>query len=177
MKRWLDLSADEIAAKSAANRAARKTPAKRKAETLAGVPAKLPKIAIPTEHQEQAALVTWWGHYAGVRCFDHRLLFAIPNGSILAGDVRMRSIQSRRLKAEGVRPGMSDLMLAIPRGLLHGLFIEMKRSDWTPPKTGKSYVHHANQVSVIQALRQKRYRAEICAGFDAAKQFIEEYLR
>jgi hypothetical protein len=43
MSRWTTLTADEIAAKSAANRAARKNPAKRKAETPAGVPAKPPR--------------------------------------------------------------------------------------------------------------------------------------
>ena len=74
----------------------------------------------PSEHQLQAAVIQWWRlahtHYS----VPEFVLFAIPNGG--ARD----AITGSRLKAEGVRRGIPDLMLAVPRVPLHGLYIEMK---------------------------------------------------
>lgn len=66
----------------------------------------------PTEHEEQVGLVNWFrGRFPGV------LIFAIPNGE-------KRSISvARRLKAEGVTPGVPDLVVPEWR-----LWIEMKRA-------------------------------------------------
>lgn len=47
-------------------------------------------------------------------------IFAIPNGG--DRDIRVAS----RLKAEGVRPGVPDLMLLTARRGYHGLVIELK---------------------------------------------------
>lgn len=35
----------------------------------------------------------------------------VPNGSVLAGDIKARSIQANALKKAGVRPGFADLLL------------------------------------------------------------------
>lgn len=74
----------------------------------------------PSEHQIQAAVIQWWA--AAHKSFNlpKFSLFAIPNGG--ARD----TITGARLKAEGVRPGSPDLMLAVRRDPCAGLFIEMK---------------------------------------------------
>lgn len=74
----------------------------------------------PSEHQEQVAVIQWWDvacHGYGLPVFS---LFAVPNGG--ARD----AITGSRLKAEGVRRGALDLILAKPMDQFHGLFIEMK---------------------------------------------------
>lgn len=67
----------------------------------------------PTEHEEQVGFLNWFRQrYPSV------LIFAIPNGE-------KRSISvARRLKAEGVKPGVPDLN--VPEW---GLWIEMKRRE------------------------------------------------
>jgi hypothetical protein len=49
------------------------------------------------------------------------MLFAIPNGG-----ARHKAIAGK-LRAEGVRAGVPDICLPVPRGEYHGLFIELKR--------------------------------------------------
>ena len=67
----------------------------------------------PSEHEEQAGLVQWFRAR-----FPMVLIFAIPNGE-------KRSISvARRLKAEGVTPGVPDLFVPEWR-----LWIEMKRRE------------------------------------------------
>ena len=132
---------------------------------------------IPTEHQEQVAVIDWFNSYGPTKGISPRLLIAIPNGSILAGDARMRAIQSHRLKREGMRVGMPDLFLAVPGTWYHGLFIELKRTGWTAPKSGKAKTHIDHQYTMLQLLELKQYRAVLCVGADAAISTIRGYLR
>jgi hypothetical protein len=72
-----------------------------------------------SEHSEQKSLITWCDlnrkNYPGLEW-----IFAIPNGG------KRNIITAKKLKAEGVKPGVFDLFLPVPRGIYHGLFIEMK---------------------------------------------------
>ncbi len=70
------------------------------------------------------------------------LLFAVPNGG--ARNVVTASI----LKAEGVVAGVADLILLVPKGVSHGLCIEMKtgggrqsvrQKAWQKSVTGQGY--------------------------------------
>ena len=109
----------------------------------------------PSEHEEQTALVKW------ARSKGLDLLFAIPNG-----EHRSMSV-AKRLKAEGVQPGIPDLFLSVARQGAHGLFIEMKAM-----KGNASPLQKAWQA----ALESQGYRAVVCHGFEAAKAVIEDYL-
>lgn len=117
-----------------------------------------------SESLEQRALIKW-ADLARAPCGgligDH--LFAIPNGG------SRRPIEAAIMKGEGVRAGVPDLFLAYPRGVLHGMFIEMKRQ-------GKSSVS-ADQKKWIDRLSAAGYSAVVCRGCPAAVAAIEEYLR
>lgn len=114
---------------------------------------------IPSEHAEQVALFRWWN----LQHADRReLLFAIPNGG--ARNLATGAL----LKAEGVRRGVPDLCLALPRGPYAGLWIEMKRQ-------AKSHLSNA-QSDMLKLLRSSGYAATVCRGFEEAKAVIERYL-
>lgn len=122
-----------------------------------------PKSAGNSEHQEQSAVIDWWSlahKQYGVPEFS---LFAVPNGG--ARD----AITGFRLKAEGVRPGTPDLVLAVPTQAFRGLFLEMKKIDGAkaPPE----------QIAFRDYLRAVGYSAGVYYGADIAIKAIEEYLR
>lgn len=121
------------------------------------------RLKVPTEHIEQKRLMEWWK--LAHRGFEvkENMFFAIPNG----GD--RHAAVGAKLKAEGVRAGIPDMMLAVPRGGHHGLFIELKRR-----RGGK--VSDA-QSTIMEGLAAHGYRCEVCKGWGEAKDKIEEYLR
>lgn len=141
-----------------------------------------PRKVFPTEHQEQAALIQWWKSYSLGRQIHEKLLFAIPNASRLTNGGRLYKW------AEGLRAGVPDLMLAVPKyekfvkfaprpddpatyaytpTLFSGLFIEMKRQNTkaTP-----------EQLEFADLLRRQGYNVVICQGFEEAKRAIVGYL-
>jgi len=119
-------------------------------------------IQIPTEAQEQAALIEWASRMTG-RCPELSLLHAIPNGG------SRNPIEAVHLKQQGVKPGIPDICLPCARGEYHGLYIEMKRR-----KGGRV---SDEQRKMIEALRAQGYRAEVCKGWEEARNTICEYLK
>ena len=171
-KRWTALSESEIAEKSAANRAARKSPYgwsvdpfKAMAEAPKPKPKKPAKTRqkVPTEHQEQADVIRWFDRFAVSFGLDSRILFAIPNGS------HKSMHQAAKFKAEGLRPGVPDLFLAKGTSNYLGLFIEMKRT--------KGSVTSDDQYHMLNQLNRNGYRATICKGHNDAINAIKDYLR
>lgn len=111
-----------------------------------------------SEHQAQAMLVNFLEtNHPDV------LFFAIPNGAPLAGGART----SRRLKAEGCLPGVSDLFLAEKRGNYAGAFLEMKT------ETGRLT---DGQTWFLAQAESKGYYTMVCHGFDEARAMVEDYL-
>jgi hypothetical protein len=84
-----------------------------------------------SEHAEQAALFRW-AEFARSRLPELALLHAIPNGG------HRHKATAARLKAEGVKRGVPDVCLPVPRGGAHGLYIELKteRGKPTPEQLG-----------------------------------------
>ena len=122
---------------------------------------KKPVIRIPTEHEEQAAVIKWWAGYAAQHKIPENLLFAIPNGA------NKSMATAAKFKREGLRKGVPDLFLAVPRGV-HGLFLEMKR-------TVKAQVSD-DQYYFAEGLRDQGYRVVFCFGAENAIRVIKEYL-
>lgn len=113
------------------------------------------------EHGEQVALVGWarCQRFNGTPISDD--LHAIPNGG------QRNPAVAAKLKAEGVTPGIPDLMLTIPVAPYHGMFIEMKSRGGRLTDAQREH---------IERLRARGYHAVCCVGFDEARVAIERYL-
>lgn len=77
-------------------------------------------LPVPTEAQEQITLFEWERLKRG-KYPELDLLFHVPNGG------SRNKAEAGRLRAEGVKAGIPDLCLPVPRGHFHGLYIELKR--------------------------------------------------
>ena len=120
------------------------------------------KLPVPTEAQEQTALFQWASMMEG-RIPELALLHSVPNGG------SRHPIEAVHLKQQGVKPGIPDIFLPCARGPFHGLYIEMKRR-----KGGRVSVE---QKKMILALRAQGYRAEVCRGWEEARDSIIEYMK
>ena len=108
---------------------------------------------IPTEHEEQKAFFEWFR-----LAYPNVVAFAIPNGG------QRNKIVAAKLKAEGVLPGVPDILIADGKP---GCFIEMKSTKGSTSKI---------QEQRIQELSKAGYRVEVCYGWDQAKSVAIEYL-
>jgi len=117
------------------------------------------KQIIPTESQEQVAFMQWVDMFFNG---NEEFVFAIPNGGL------RNVVVAKKMKAEGVKPGVPDLFFTLARGGYHGLFIEMKRI-----KGGST---SKDQKDKIERLRNCGYKVDVCKGFDEAKKSILEYV-
>lgn len=122
---------------------------------------KVNALPVPTEAEEQGLLFRW-AEIARGRYPALDLLFHIPNGG------KRGKSEAARFKAEGVKAGVPDLFLPVPRGKAHGLFIELKRR-----KGGRVSKEQAIWTISLQA---QGYRAEVAKGWEEARDIIIEYL-
>lgn len=118
--------------------------------------------AILTEHQEQVALFEW-ASWMEKQIPELHLMHAIPNGG------KRDKVTAARLKAEGVKPGVPDICLPVPRGDKHGLYIEMKR------RKGGSV--SADQLKWLDNLMRQGYECHVCRGCEEARSVILDYLK
>lgn len=85
-----------------------------------------------SEHSHQVALFAAVAQYVVRLGYESeagralKLLHAIPNGGTRGGDKRSAMIAGANMKAEGAKPGVSDIMLPVARHGYHGFYIEMK---------------------------------------------------
>ena len=118
---------------------------------------------VPLESAEQKQLIEWWHFFCQTKGIHEKCLFAVPNGGY------RNARESHRLKEEGVRAGIPDLMLAVPCGAFHGLFVELKRL-----KGGRV---SDNQKEMLVVFHRLGYCVKLCKGFAEAQQAITEYLK
>lgn len=114
-----------------------------------------------TEHAHQVALYMWIALEGKALHPELGLLFAIPNGG------QRSPIVARKLKMEGVKPGVSDLFLPVARGGCHGLFIEMKK-----PK-GKA---SADQLEFGAKVQAQGFGFVVTDSWDKARDILLSYL-
>lgn len=123
------------------------------------------RMSIPkqvmSEEYEQMCLFQWAEACSGAHP-ELSLLHAIPNGG-------KRSVsEAVRMKKAGVKAGVPDMFLPVPREGCHGLYIELKRRD------GGRVSH--KQVEWMEALTRQGYKTALCLGWDAAREEIQKYL-
>ena len=115
-----------------------------------------------SEHKEQCALMQWWALACKGFGLPEALLFAIPNGG------HRHIAVAAKMKAEGVRAGVPDLFLAVPKGAYTGLFIELKKV--------KGGVVSDSQREALMLLSARGYAVAVCRGWRAASRYLEQYL-
>ena len=79
-----------------------------------------------------------------------------------------RHTERREAQREsGVKAGVPDLFVPVPKGGFSGLFIELKVGRNTATETQKQW---------LELLGGNGYRAEVCRGARAAIELIREYI-
>lgn len=115
----------------------------------------------PLEAQEQITLFQW-ADMAAAAHPELRMMYHCPNGGFR--DAR----EAHNLRRQGVKAGVPDVCLPVPRGGYHGLYIELKRK-----KGGRL---SEEQRVWLDRLNRLGYRAVCCNGCEAAIAEIKAYL-
>lgn len=115
----------------------------------------------PLEATEQEMLFRWMEYAKGAHP-ELALCFAIPNG----GSRNVR--EGHNLRLQGVKAGVPDMCLPVPKGRYGALYIELKR------RSGGRVSEE--QKAWIAALNRAGNRAVVCKGFDEARDEILRYL-
>lgn len=89
------------------------------------------------------------------------LLHAIPNGDWRGWGT------GKKLKAQGVIPGIPDLFLPVARGGFHGLYLELKKARGTVS---------AEQWEIMLALHEEAYCVRLTNSLSVALEIITNYL-
>lgn len=119
------------------------------------------KKPVDREGQEQAALMREI-ELCYPKVFE--LIYHVPNGGH-----RVKAVAAK-LKAQGVKAGVPDLVLPMARGGYFGLYIEFKATIDPAPVS-------ASQSACLRRLSEQGYLAVVCRGhFDAMEQ-VRAYLR
>lgn len=120
------------------------------------------------EHQHQVALITWAQRTRLPESSDVKIgamignyLLAIPNGG------KRNPREAMRLKAEGVKPGVSDLLLPLRRQNHSALWLELKAPGNKPTEL---------QVEWLELMTQAGYRAEWADSWTKAAAIIADYV-
>ena len=123
-----------------------------------------------TEHGEQAVVIQWAKYREG-RYPELKWLLAIPNGAKLpykkTRSGKRYSPEAIKLKAEGLKSGVSDLFLPAPRNGFCGLWVEMKVGTNKPTE---------EQTIFTADMNSRGYLATGCWGSEHAIVSIATYL-
>ena len=126
------------------------------------------------EHDNQVTVIEWAKYNEG-RFPELKLLYAIPNAGAWRGKpfitksgLKLPPLQATKFKKEGLKSGVPDLCLPVPRGGYHSLYIEMKSED------GKM---SENQEKFAAMLCGQGNLVMVCRNADAAIKALETYLK
>lgn len=118
------------------------------------------KLLTGSESEEQEFLFNWT-QYNINRLPGIELLFHVPNGG--KRDARTATA----LKRQGVKAGVPDLVLPVPKGGYHGAYIELKVGDNKPTTLQRIWLSN---------LELQGYFTKVCYGWKDAAETIERYL-
>ena len=112
------------------------------------------------ESGHQEALFSW-AAYNMQRLPELEYLHHVPNGG------KRDKATAVALKRQGVKAGVPDIVLPVPKGEYHGLYIELKAG---------SNKATDNQKKWLKFLRQQGHYTAICYSWQLAAELIERYL-
>lgn len=128
-----------------------------KVYVLPGRGKKAPKSS---EHKEQRKVFKWASENEHIYP-ELAALFAVPNAA------KRSRITGAQMKAEGLKPGVSDIHLPSPVGGYCGLWIEMKYGYNNPTQEQKEW---------IDLMRWIGHRVEVCYSAEQAIDTILDYI-
>ena len=115
------------------------------------------------ESKSQQAVIKWWAYaWKVLRAPCEEVLYAIPNGG------SRRIVEAVIMKREGVRKGVADLFLSVPKGGFAGFYIEMKT------QTG---VIRTEQKQFLLTASKLKYCVAVCRSAEEAVEQITSYMR
>lgn len=117
-------------------------------------------LATGSEDGEQAAIFCWTALNLN-KYPELKWLFAIPNGGF------RNIVIANKLKATGVKRGVSDMMLPVRRGIWPGLFIELKTTKGVMSEEQKEFA---------EFIRIQGYGFAKCVGWQEATKMLVKYL-
>lgn len=128
------------------------------------------RIAYGFHHPKELADTKQAEHWLQVRLFYmlereypelYDYFFAVPNGGL-----RTKKTASR-LKSEGQKKGISDILGMVPKGRYHGMFLEVKTEKGRPT---------AEQRAVLERFEGQGYHCVVCRGFEACWSALVAFL-
>lgn len=119
------------------------------------------KVMCGTEEQEQQAVMEWASYMAG-RYPELSLLHHVPNGG------SRNRLEAAKLKRMGVKAGVPDLVLPVPRGGYAGAYIEMKVGRNTTTEKQREWG---------KRLKEQGYYVKVCYSAREVEEVLEKYLK
>ena len=111
-----------------------------------------------TEHDIQKSYFEW---ASWQKSPELKQLFAVPNGG------HRHPATAVKLKKEGVKAGVPDVLLPVARGAFIGMAIEFKANDGTPTK---------EQRQRMTELQHNGWCVTMCWDWESAARFTLGYL-
>ncbi len=129
-----------------------------------------------SEHSHQVALFIWAAMPETAQRWPELsspLFHAIPNGGSRGDTKESANIAGGKMKAEGVKSGVCDTFLAVPRGSWHGLYIEMKKPAEKKKKGGGI---SAAQGTFIELAKGQGFAVVVCYSWIEARDVLIEWM-
>jgi hypothetical protein len=123
-----------------------------------------------SEEAHQTALFAWAAlELKAGRYPELEWMHAIPNGGSRGDDAKSRAIHGGKMKAQGVKTGVSDISLPVKRGPYSGLYIELK-------KPGKNDGGSKDQKAFGEFVKREGFCFYICEGWEHARDVLLAYM-
>lgn len=123
------------------------------------------KLSLPTEAQEQKALVKWLSLHPILKNYFCKI----------DNEGKRSEISGFHAKLMGLRPGVADLFIYWPTSRYYGLWLEVKRKkNYTlSERLTKTWKAQELFMEIVQKIG---YAGYFCYGWEDGKRIIERYV-
>lgn len=116
------------------------------------------------EDLEQIAIIDYFSHMKNISSY----IIHIRN------EAKRTAAENKRAKRMGLKKGVSDLFIAIPKNGYAGFFLELKAQKTQFSRAGKATKH---QLSFLENMKNAGYKTGIFFGAEEAISAICDYLQ